>query len=222
MNPLSCRNPGILLRKSGRKCCVNSAPALTTTRKDREMADPTLLTPDDLRKLISYDPGTGKMFWKARTAEWWADGFRTAEGIANNWNSQFAGKEAFTYAMRKGHLQGRIFNRSFLAHRVAWAIHHGVWPTHQIDHINGDPSDNRAANLRDVPNKENHRNMKRPTSNTSGVVGVQWVSRFNLWLASIGIDGKTVYLGMFKRFQDAVTARKEGEAKYGFHPNHGR
>lgn len=46
------------------------------------------------------------------------------------------------------------------AHRVAWFLHYGKWPTKCIDHINGDRHDNRINNLRDVGHIDNCRNLE--------------------------------------------------------------
>lgn len=47
------------------------------------------------------------------------------------------------------------------AHRIAFAIMKGHWPKGEIDHINGNRSDNRWINLRDVSQSENGINRKR-------------------------------------------------------------
>ena len=51
-------------------------------------------------------------------------------------------------------------------------------------------------------------------NNTSGIPGVDWVASKQRWRASICFKGKRHYLGSYKRFEDAVHARKEGEKKY--------
>jgi hypothetical protein len=98
--------------------------------------------------------------------------------------------------------------RKHLAHRLAWLYVHGVWPTHQIDHINGDHSDNRIANLRDVPprlNKENLRKAQR--NNRVGVLGVRaLIGGAPRWTAGICVDGERRYLGTFYSLDEAQAA----------------
>lgn len=174
-----------------------------------------LPTPEELRKVLKYIPETGKLFWKEREATMFSDGHRDAIGNCNNWNARYAYKEAFT-SFSKGYLIGSVFGRKFKSHRVAWAIHYGEWPMHQIDHVNGDRGDNRIENLRDVNNKENHRNMKTFSSNTSGHVGVYpHDERFRVRVGN-------VHVGIFNSFDEAVLARKEAQFVLGFHLNHGR
>jgi len=57
-----------------------------------------------------------------------------------------------------GYIIIMVSGLSFVAHRVAWFINYGTWPTGVIDHINHDRSDNRIINLRDVSPTENARN----------------------------------------------------------------
>ena len=51
-------------------------------------------------------------------------------------------------------------------------------------------------------------------NNTSGVPGVDWLESKKSWRATICFKGKRHYLGSYKRFEDAVLARKEGEKRY--------
>lgn len=135
-------------------------------------------------------------------------------------NKRFAGREAFT-ANTKGYRTGRIFYRQILAHRVIWAIHYGVWPDGDIDHINQIRDDNRIENLRIASSQENRRNASRQKNNSSGVNGVYFDRRRGKWAARIMIDRKNEFLGYFSCIKDAGEARKAADKKYGFSENHG-
>ena len=186
------------------------------------MAKRQLPSPEDLRQLLRYEPETGKLFWKEREPRFCVTSDpRGPEWVAKRWNKRLSGKEALT-AKNNGYRVGPILGRMVPAHRVAWALHCGEWPTGQIDHINGIRDDNRIANLRDVSAAENGRNQKAPHDNTSGVIGVGWDQARGKWKASINTRGRTHHLGRFNDFESAVKARTEAERRYGFHPNHGR
>jgi hypothetical protein len=176
-----------------------------------------LVTPEMLAMAIDYYPDTGRLFFRHRSeAEF------CSPGVAKQWNTVNAGRETFLNVTAKGYLSGRVFGCQFMAHRVAWAVYHGKWPNHQIDHINGDPADNRLANLRDVPQHINARNVKRRKDNTSGCTGVSWVKRFGKWMAFAPRgDGRSKNLGCFKTFDEAVEARAASIAGLGFTERHG-
>lgn len=174
-----------------------------------------LPSPEMLRKLLRYDPDTGKLFWQHRKIEMFAH-----ERSWKMWNTKYFGKEAFT-CLANGYRQGTIFYRGYQAHRVIWAIRHGKWVKY-IDHINGVRDDNRIENLRSVTHKENMQNSARPKNNTSGVTGVCRAKALSKWMAYIRVDYKQIHLGFFTDKADAIAARKAAEEKYGFHKNHGR
>lgn len=175
-----------------------------------------------LRELLDYDSATGALYWKKRNHTHFTDGKHSAPHTAARWNSSYAGKPALTAIEPCGYLHGDILNQRYKAHRVAWALHFGEWPTGHIDHINGDPADNRIDNLRIVTPTENMRNQKLNSANTSGVVGVSWASHRSKWNAYIKVDRRKIHLGLFNSVAEAAAARKAAERKYGFHPNHGR
>jgi hypothetical protein len=172
-------------------------------------------------RLLRYDAITGKLFWRERTPDLFREGKNSRDQSCKTWNSRFAGKEALT-ARSSGYGYGAVLNRLYLAHRVCWLLHYGVWPKDQIDHINGDRSDNRIVNLRSVDNAENSKNHCARVDNSTGVVGVYWFKRYAKWVAAITANGKFHHLGYHDRFDDAVAARKAAESELGFHPNHGR
>lgn len=156
------------------------------------------ISPDEVRKLLYYNPETGKIFHVSDDSE------------------------AFTYIHDNGYRRGYINRRRYYAHRVAWAIHFGAWPQKSIDHINHDRQDNRLSNLREADHKTNGRNRKLSSNNKSGFNGVGWVKRVSMWQARIKINGKLKHIGFYSDITDAVTARRRAEREHGFHENHGR
>jgi hypothetical protein len=170
-----------------------------------------LPTIEELHKLLSYSPDTGALTWRAR------------RDVKASWNTRYAGKPALACIHEDGYRKGRIHRVLFRAHRVAWALHHGSWPELDIDHINGDRSDNRITNLRQVTRSENQRNMRLPSDNKSGVVGVYWSTARKKWVAEIrNAQGRKRHLGVFEDLEDAATARRAAELDEGYHQNHGR
>jgi hypothetical protein len=165
------------------------------------------ITPALVRALIAYDPETGMMIWLPR-------------GKAA-WDAAWAGKPALNCVGINGYRHGAIHAVGFLAHRVAWALHYGEWPEF-IDHINGDRTDNRIANLRSVQWVENGRNYGLSRANKSGHTGVSFHKPSGKWRASIAVAGKHVFLGSFPDKESAVAARQTANETHGFHQNHGR
>jgi hypothetical protein len=175
------------------------------------------LTFADISVMLKYEPDTGKFFWLSRPTTHFS-----SKRVWARWNTRYAGTEAFTTKDPRGYARTRIFDKNFLAHRVAWILSHQEWPTGEIDHIDGNPANNRISNLRLVSHRENQLNMKRRSDNKSGVTGVTWDGARKVWRATIQIDRKHKALGEFAEFDAAVSARKSAEAELGFHANHGR
>lgn len=82
------------------------------------------------------------------------------------------------------------------------------------DHINRNGLDNRRANLRLVSYSQNALNTGVPQNNTSGYKGVVWHKQKKLWQAQINISKRCIYLGSFKKLEDAVMARQLIEKSY--------
>lgn len=174
------------------------------------------LTFDVVSKIIRADFSTGKLYWLERPAEM----FNSADD-AKAWNNRFSGKEAFATLDAVGYFRGKIFGRRLFAHRVIMLLATGEWPPEQIDHINGVRHDNRLVNLRNASQLENGKNQRLPSHNTTGVVGVSWRVRENKWHSRICVQQEHINLGLYDSFEEAVKVRKEAEALYGFHENHG-
>lgn len=181
------------------------------------MAERSLPAPDELRQLLSYDPATGRMHWRQRGPNEIPD-----RRIRATWNARYSGREAFARLSASGYLCGLVLGGKWQAHRVAWAIYYGAWPKGEIDHINGLRNDNRIANLRVVNRAENAKNLSRRSRTKSGIMGVCWHEPCGKWHARITVKGKVHCLGYFALLSDASAARKDAEARFGFHANHGR
>lgn len=166
------------------------------------MSDDTL-TASILRQLFRYSPETGEFFWivprKGRKLGARAGGIDLG-----------------------GHRVIGIDGKLYRAARLAFLYMTGEWPKNHVDHINGIRDDDSWANLRDVTNKENARNARTGSNNSSGHIGVSRHPMSTKWRAHIKVDGRQIHLGMWDSFADAVNARKAAEQKYGFHRNHGR
>jgi len=108
------------------------------------------------------------------------------------------------------------------AHRLVWLCETGEFPQEEIDHIDGDRSNNHISNLRTVSRAENKRNIGKPINNKSGYQNVLWYPPLNKWHVQISKNGKRIHIGYYFTLNEAVDARDAALAKYGFHKNHGK
>jgi len=119
---------------------------------------------------------------------------------------------------QQGYINFKYKGKKYLAHRIAWFIHTGKWPKNEIDHINGNRSDNRIANLRDVDRRTNVHNQRNPQKgNKSGFLGVFWNKQRNNWVAKICSHKKTKFLGGYATAYEAHLAYLD--AKKIYHPS---
>jgi hypothetical protein len=153
------------------------------------------ITVEDVREAFDYDAATGNLIWRPRPS-----------GTTGNnvFNSRFAGKVAGS-PHDAGYI-GIVFHRTRqYLHRLVWAHQKGEWPTHEIDHINGDRSDSRIENLRPATTSQNRHN-RRPGANRTGMKGVTFEPRTGRFQARIKLDNKQHNLGTFATAEDAHAA----------------
>ena len=174
------------------------------------------ITPEILRQLIRINDTGDGLVWLKRPRN-----FCSSEQLWKSWNSRYAGRPALT-AISGGYKGGQILTIGFKAHRVMWALFYGCWPTWELDHIDGDPFNNRISNLRDVIHTVNQQNRRRCTRNKSGHIGVYWHGVGRKWRAVISSGKKRIDLGLFTTIEEAVRARQDAEKSCGFHVGHGR
>jgi hypothetical protein len=156
------------------------------------MPSPRLIAAEDIehaKTLLRYEPSTGVFYWTVTRG-------RSAKA------GDVAGVASDT-----GHLQIKVSQRVFKAHRLAWAFQFGTHPDGEIDHINGNRRDNRIANLRVVDRLGNASNITTAnTKNRTGFLGVRVDSRRNKFQAAIQRQGKFKHLGMFDTPEEAHAA----------------
>lgn len=134
--------------------------------------------------------------------------------------SRYLNKPAGTVSPR-GYIQVRRGGQKFMAHRIIWALHYGVWPESGIDHINGDRLDNRIENMRDETQFANCKNAaKYPRREPCIATGV--VRRSNgKWTSHAQVNKNKIYLGQFNCHTAAMIARKLFDKGNGFSNRHG-
>ena len=156
-----------------------------------------------IKELLHYLPDTGELIWKV------------------NRGCKRAGSVAGSIDRSNGYVHVKIDCITYRAHRLIWVYMTGEPPKEQIDHIDHNGLNNAWNNLREATHQENHMNESLRCTNIYKVVGINWNTGQRKWHSQIGVDNKTMHLGYFKDFFEAVCARKSAELKYRFHPNHG-
>ncbi len=111
-----------------------------------------------------------------------------------------------------GRRQISINGKLYKAHRVIYAMHHDAVPEF-IDHIDGDPLNNRIENLRPATRTENMFNVGAKANNKTGEKGVAWDKTRQYWVAYCYVKGKKIYAGCHHKFESAVDAVRELRAR---------
>lgn len=164
------------------------------------------LTVSELRKLVTLDPETGKLFWLGRDV---LTGEPKTQRATKTFNTRYAGKEALTALNERGAKQGLINGAVVKAARVVWALTHGQWPEQDVCHRNGDLSDNRPSNLLLATRGKGPRAVR--SDSLSGVKGVRFHQ--NRWNARLRVNGRLLHLGNYdtqQQAQDAVLQARAG------------
>jgi hypothetical protein len=138
---------------------------------------------DRLQRFVNYNPKTGLFTWKARGPR------------------MHSGRPAGI--LHRGYVTLIIEKKRYRAHRLAWLYVHGEWPE-LLDHVNGDPADNRLSNLRLCTVAENTQNRKRHRNNASGYKGVTFHKMSRKWEVCIMAFGKKEYLGLYSTAEKAA------------------
>lgn len=146
-----------------------------------------------LHELFEYRDGI--LFWKVAKAK------RTKIG-----DKAGAHKE-------KGYFHVGIDGTNYLIHRLIFCMHYGFMPDF-VDHIDGNPSNNKIENLREVTKSQNNCNSKVQKNNKSGTRGVTWIEPRKRWYVRCQVNNVSKSIGYFQDFELAELVAQEGRNLY--------
>lgn len=138
-----------------------------------------------LKEALHYNPETGVFRWISKASH------RVKMGEQAGWKNT-----------RSGYRYLRLVNRVYAEHELAFLYMQGELPQGKVEHINGDRSDNRFANLRVTPVGNLAKN------NTSGYTGVSWFQPRRKWQAKVQVGGERKHLGYFDDKEEAINVIK--------------
>ena len=151
----------------------------------------------EFESILKYEQETGKLYWKC------------------NLNSRARqGKEAGC-VNKNGYKQIRFQGKSYLAHRIAFLLHHG-WLPNTIDHKDGNKANNKISNLRAADSSLNNANKPVSKRNKTGIKGVHKATNSEKFVSQIAKNKKIFHLGMFNNIEEAKAAyNKAAEEIFG-------
>jgi len=144
------------------------------------------MTSEELHEFFEYKDGN--LYWKT-----------------NRGNKRCIGKKAGSKC-KNGYEHIQINYKYIYTHRAIFLFHHGYLPK-IIDHIDGNPLNNKIENLREVNAFQNAWNTKTKVG-VSGVRGITWDKAHKKWLAQLTANNKKIHIGRFKSLEDAEEAYK--------------
>jgi len=147
------------------------------------------ITQQFLHELFEYRDG--HLFWKV-----------------DRRNNKIKGKQASRLKKSNGYQEVTINKKKHYAHRIIFMMFNGYWPE-QIDHIDGNRSNNLISNLREATNAQNNRNTKLRVNNTTGFKGIYFHKQNKNFVARITVDYKEIHLGCYKTAEEASQAYKK-------------
>lgn len=157
------------------------------------MAIGTILSKEYLCNLFEYS--NGSLYRKVRTA-----------------NCVYEGDKA-GFKRNDGYRQIKVDQKPYLEHQIVFIMHYGYKPN-IIDHINGNKSDNRIENLREVSFNQNAHNVKRKSNNTTGIKNVSYSKRHKSWIVRVQANKIRKLIGIFDNLELAELVSIEARNKY--------
>jgi hypothetical protein len=151
-----------------------------------------MLTQEQAHSLFEYKDGA--LYWK------------------NSQRPSLNGKKA-GYDNGNGYFKVNINGKQYFNHRIIYLMQHGYIPK-LIDHIDGNPTNNKIENLRIASSSENAMNSLRKQKNASGCKNVFYNKNRNKYYVYIKIDNKVNYFGTYDDIELAELVAIEARNKF--------
>ena len=159
------------------------------------------ITQDYLNQLFEYRDGV--LYWKVKPSKKVLIGDKAG-------NKR---EDGYCLTMTAG--------KRYLNHRLIFLMHHGCLPQF-IDHIDGNPSNNKIENLRAAKSTQNQHNRKLGKDNISSLKNVGWHAKRKKWEVKVRVNNKRKHIGYFEDLELAALVAQEARNKYhGEFANHG-
>lgn len=162
-----------------------------------------MINHDMIKEYLDYDETTGHLTWIKKPSK-----------------KTMLNSRAGSIHKSSGYRQVYFMGKTYPEHRLIWLWVHGVFPTHEIDHINHIRDDNRLCNLRQVTHAQNSRNRTRQRTRIDEA-GIWYCRRRKRYIAEITFNQKKVFQHSFIDIDEAISQRKAKLIELGFHENHG-
>jgi hypothetical protein len=157
-----------------------------------------MITKTRLEELFSFDGLKGEFYWKNTKRS----------GRPNKSRCSLAGSDVL------GYREIQIDGKRYRAHKLVWLWHTGVMPSMYLDHINGNPKDNRFGNLRECTPAQNTWNTGLRKTNKTGFKGVCWSKKEQKYVVYIRAGGKKQRIGCYSDLEEAASASRDAIARY--------
>jgi len=143
-----------------------------------------------LRETFDYDAETGVVTWRRRIGQ-----------------RAIPGRTVGTF--KRHYYTVKLDGKEYILARIIWKWVYGADPHLLVDHINGNPKDNRLSNLRLASRSQNAQNRKSFKGNA--VCNVHQVKATGKWRAKIWENGRQCHIGTFDTQEEAIAARRQAE-----------
>jgi hypothetical protein len=134
--------------------------------------------------------------------------FRKVRASQNTQIGDLAG-----YVDKKGYWKVSYKNKSYLLHRIIWLMRYGNLPK-ELDHIDGNPQNNRIKNLRIADRSQNNCNKQVYKTSSTGIKNVTWYKPTGKWMVKLTKNKKQMFFGYFDDLELAKLVAIEARDKF--------
>jgi len=143
-----------------------------------------------------FDYRGGELYWKINPAK-----------------NVFVGDIAGSYRRSNIYKYVGYKGKYYATHVLIFLLFNGYRPP-QVDHIDGNPRNNKIENLRAASCCQNQYNAKLSVRSSSGVKNVRWVEARKKWEVRVSANKRRIIVGFFEALELAELVAIEARDKY--------